>query len=87
MVSSCSVKVINNTLEWNLKANIAVGGKNSGNTLISQNKILKSIQEGIFVVDGEDQMVIVDNIVEENKDGITMFNSQGQVKNNSISQN
>ena len=56
-----SIRVLNNKFDRNLKANIAMGGKNSGHSLIAQNKIHRSIQEGIFVIDGEAEMMLIGN--------------------------
>ena len=49
----CAADIISNHLIKNIKANIALGGQNSGDTKIKFNHIEKSKQEGIFVVEGE----------------------------------
>lgn len=76
-----------NILDKNIKANIALGGKDSGNTRISWNRIENSKAEGIFVVEGEDKLLIEDNDVKGNIDGIVMVNSKGVVRNNKIKEN
>lgn len=56
-----SAKIIANKLEKNIKANIALGGKNCGNSRIKHNIIEYSKSEGIFVVEGEEALLIEDN--------------------------
>lgn len=76
-----------NILDKNIKANIALGGKDSGKTKIRWNKIENSKAEGIFVVEGEENLFIEDNEVKGNIDGIVMVNSRGKVKSNKIKEN
>ena len=59
-----------------MKANIACGGEASGKTRIMYNYIENSKQEGIFVIDGERELVIEDNQVENNHDGVVLVNSE-----------
>ena len=42
--------IIKNDINNNLKANIALGGENSVNTCIIENKIHSSCKEGIFLI-------------------------------------
>ena len=50
-----SAEIISNKIEFNIKANIALGGQASGLTRIMYNYILNSKSgEGIFVVEGEE---------------------------------
>lgn len=74
-------------LDKNIKANIALGGKMSGNTKIRWNQIENSKNEGIFVVEGEEKLYIEGNEVRGNMDGIVMLNSLGVVRNNKIREN
>ena len=71
----------------NLKANIAYGGQWSQNTKIIDNTVTESVAEGIFVVEGHENTVIIGNKVEKNKDGIVLYNSQGSCKENIIKLN
>jgi len=43
--------------------------------------------EGIFVVEGEKELLIEDNQIESNQDGVVVVNSNGKIKNNKIKQN
>ena len=62
IVEGSYAHIICNKIEHNIKANIALGGQNSGNTRILYNYILNSKSgEGIFVVEGEDGLLIEDN--------------------------
>ncbi len=62
-----------------------MGGQNSKETRIMYNYILNSKSgEGIFVVEGEDGLLIEDNQIEQNQDGVVLVNTQGKVKNNKI---
>jgi len=53
LVESSSAVVEGNELAENLKANIALGGSNSINTLIVENKVMRGGQEGIFMMQAE----------------------------------
>jgi hypothetical protein len=61
LVEGSYAKVISNKIDNNIKANIAVGGLNSGNTRIKFNYIEESKSEGIFVIEGEEKLLIEDN--------------------------
>lgn len=43
--------------------------------------------EGIFVVEGHSGTLICQNVVEQNKDGIVLYNSEGTCRNNEINEN
>ena len=73
-----------NILYNNLKANIAFGGKNSGKTIIKKNDISHGKSEGIFIVEGEDEVQVSENKIHENADGVVLFNSKGKITNNEI---
>ena len=65
IVEGSSAHIIRNRIEHNIKANITLGGQESGNTRIVQNKILNSKSgEGIFVVEGEKDLHIEGNYIE-----------------------
>mmetsp|Transcript_11521 Transcript_11521/g.19488 ORF Transcript_11521/g.19488 Transcript_11521/m.19488 type:complete len:174 (+) Transcript_11521:664-1185(+) len=85
----CSAEINSNHLLKNIKANIALGGKRSGEvpTRILYNQIEKSKQEGIFVVEGEQDLLIEANIITGNNDGIVLLHSAGTVNKNRIQQN
>ena len=80
-------KIISNKIDSNIKANIALGGARSGNTRIKFNYIENSKSEGIFVAEGEANLIVEDNQIVSNSDGIVLVNSDGQVRHNQIKQN
>jgi len=62
IVEGSSAEIISNKIEHNIKANVALGGKETGKTRIMYNYILSSKSgEGIFVVEGEKELLIEDN--------------------------
>jgi len=88
IVEGSSAEIIANCIEHNIKANIAIGGKKSGDTRIMYNYILSSKSgEGIFVVEGEKNLLIEDNQIEFNHDGVVFVKSEGKLKGNKIKQN
>ena len=87
LTEGCAAQIIANKIDHNYKANIALGGESSGLTRIKYNYIENSLQEGVFVIDGQRELVIEDNIIENNHDGIVLVNSEGQVKDNVIKSN
>lgn len=82
-----SAKIISNKIEKNIKANIALGGKNCGSTKIKFNCIESSKSEGIFVVEGEEKLLVEDNTVVGNHDGIVLVESKGIVRGNRVKEN
>ena len=84
VVEGSYAKIISNRIESNIKANIALGGARSGNTRIKFNYIEFSKSEGIFVAEGEPTLIIEDNLIEQNSDGIVLVNSDGQIRSNQI---
>ena len=82
-----SAKIIANKIDNNIKANIAFGGVNSGKTIIKYNYIENSKSEGIFVIEGEERLLIEDNQIVCNNDGIVLVDSKGLVLNNNIKAN
>ena len=87
LTEGCSAKIIANKIEQNIKANIACGGKMSGNTRIKYNYIENSKSEGVFVIEGEDNLLIEDNQIAGNNDGIVLVHSKGVVRQNMIKAN
>ena len=88
IVEGSSAEIIANKIEHNIKANIALGGQETGKTRVMYNYILSSKSgEGIFVVEGEKDLLIEDNQIEHNQDGIVIVNSDGKIKNNKLKQN
>ena len=81
------LKFLKTLFQNNLKANIAFGGKGSQHTRIDKNEISESVAEGIFLVDGENHTYINENIIRDNLDGISLFNSKGQITQNLIEGN
>ena len=84
IVEGSSARICENHITRNTEANIAFGGKGSGKTLIEKNVISGSIAEGVFLVEGEEHATIVHNTIHENKDGVVLYNSQGQVLQNDV---
>lgn len=82
-----SAKIFDNTISKNLKANIAFGGDASQHTRIERNEISGSVAEGVFLVEGRNQTSIYENIIKENLDGISLFNSKGKIEHNIIEGN
>jgi F-box protein 11 len=79
--------IVGNHLTKNIKANIALGGLESENTKIKFNRVERSKQEGIFVVEGGDGLEIDSNMIINNKDGIVLLHSKGAITNNRIEDN
>jgi len=86
-VEGSSAKIVSNKIDSNIKANIALGGSSSGETRIKFNYIENSKSEGIFVIEGEEFLLIEDNEISGNNDGIVMVNSLGCIKDNRIKGN
>ena len=82
-----SARIYANKIDKNIKANIALGGKNCGLTKIKYNLIENSKSEGIFVVEGEEKLLIEENVVVGNHDGIVLVQSLGIIRNNQIKEN
>ncbi len=88
IVEGSSAEIIANKIENNIKANIALGGEQTSKTRILYNYIFNSKSgEGIFVVEGEKDLLIEDNQIESNQDGLVFVNSDGKVKGNKIMHN
>jgi hypothetical protein len=61
LVEGSYATVIANKLDANIKANIAVGGVESGRTKIKYNIIENSKSEGMFIMQGEEKLLIEEN--------------------------
>lgn len=83
----CAAVIVGNHLTKNIKANIALGGYDSENTKIKFNRVERSKQEGIFVVEGGEGLEIDTNMIMYNKDGIVLLHSLGTIANNRIEDN
>lgn len=59
----CVADIYSNHISANLKANIALGGQGSGETKIKKNLIENGKKEGIFVVEGGENLNIQTNII------------------------
>ena len=84
---SSSAEIFSNHIIDNIKANIALGGDGSSETVIQYNQIERSKCEGIFVVEGEEGLRIVENIIFNNEKGIVLLHSYGSVEANQIKEN
>lgn len=87
IVENSNAKIICNKLDKNIKANVALGGKNSGKSRIKFNLVENSKSEGIFVVEGEETLLIEENKVLGNHDGIVLVMSKGIIRKNEIKEN
>ena len=83
----CSADILNNTICANLKANIALGGQDSGFTKIKKNYIERGKKEGIFIVEGEENLLVQTNYINNNETGIVLLHSDGKIENNRIQDN
>jgi hypothetical protein len=61
LVEGSYATIIANKLDANIKANIAVGGVESGRTKIKYNIIENSKSEGMFIMQGEEKLLIEEN--------------------------
>lgn len=87
IVEGCYATVFANKLDANIKANIALGGERSGKSKIKYNMIENSKSEGIFVVEGEETLLIEENTINNNYYGLVLIDSKGIIKNNQILDN
>lgn len=72
IVEGSSAMIYANKLDKNIKANIALGGRCSGLTKIKYNIVENSKSEGIFIVEGEEKLLVEENDVISNHDGIVL---------------
>ena len=82
VVEGCYATIMANKIDANIKANIALGGDRSGKTKVKYNMIENSKSEGIFVIEGEEFLLIEENTINNNYYGIVLVDSKGHIKNN-----
>ena len=70
----------------NIKANIALGGQNSTNTTIIDNRIEFGRCEGIFLISGG-ECYIHRNQISENNEGLVSITSVPDIRGNIITKN
>ena len=80
VVEGSYAQIVANKIDANIKANIAVGGENSGKTKIRYNQIENSKSEGIFVIEGEEKLLIEENTINNNYYGVVLVDSKGILK-------
>lgn len=86
MRETTSAHIEQNDIFKNFKANIAVGGEGSSDTVILRNRIHEGRSEGIFLLEcGFTQ--IHANEIYGNNDGIVMFDSSPLLLANDICEN
>lgn len=86
IVENSSGFIESNAIFHNIKANIALGGKSSENTVIIGNRIFESSSEGIFVMLGG-PCVIYNNYIYKNYDGIVVLEAVPEISFNTIYEN
>ena len=64
-----------------------MGGKNCGLSKIKWNLVENSKSEGIFVIEGEEKLIIEGNEVCSNHDGIVLVESRGIIRGNVVKEN
>ena len=82
-MGGASAYIESNLLSCNVRANLALGGKNSLNTYVLYNTIADSAQEGIFI-DKADACTIYGNLIQANVQGIIMFDASPLIQANTI---
>jgi F-box protein 11 len=86
LVETSSAIIEKNEISDNIKANIALGGSNSVNTIIVENKIMGSRCEGIFTIETGNCWILRNSIM-DNNDGIVCLTSIPDIIKNNISRN
>ena len=86
MAETTSAHIEQNDIYTNFKANIALGGVNSGDTVIMRNRIRDSRAEGIFMLESGFCQVQMNEIY-GNNDGIVMSDSTCLLERNDITEN
>lgn len=79
-------KIIDNDISHNSKANIALGGQDSMNSYVSNNRIKNGYSEGIFIIKSG-RIIVRCNDIEDNNDGIILVDSYADITRNSITNN
>ena len=86
MSETASAFIEKNTIGNNVKANVALGGDNSVNSIIYDNDIFGSVCEGIFSVNGG-YTWIWKNRIHDNLDGIVLADSCPYILENQMNSN
>ena len=86
LVETSSAHIEQNDIFRNFKANIALGGDNSAETIILRNRIRDSRAEGIFIIESGFSWIHANEIF-GNNDGIVMFDSSPLLLANDICEN
>lgn len=86
VVETASAHIEKNSVFENIKANIALGGQNSTNTSVIDNKIEFGRCEGIFLISGG-QCYIHRNQISENNEGLVSITSIPDIRGNIITKN
>ena len=86
LTETTSAHIEQNDLYKNFKANIALGGENSADTVIIRNRIHDSRAEGIFIIESGFSWIHANEIY-GNNDGIVMFDSSPLLLANDICEN
>jgi parallel beta-helix repeat protein len=75
-----------NSIFKNMKANLVLGGELSGETMVFQNSIHSSPSEGVFMIQCSNAMLYKNDIF-GNYDGVVVYESCPEIRNNSIRNN
>jgi F-box protein 11 len=86
LVETSSAHIEQNDFFRNFKANIALGGENSAETVILRNRIRDSRAEGIFIIESGFCWIHANEIF-GNNDGIVMYDSSPLLLANDICEN
>ena len=86
LAETTSAHIEQNDIYTNFKANIALGGINSGDTMIVRNRIRESRAEGIFMLETGFCQILMNEIY-GNNDGIVMTDSTCLLERNDITEN
>jgi len=84
--SGSSAYIELNEIYVNFKANIALGGIHSADTVILNNTVYEGRAEGIFAIESG-YAWIRGNTIKRNTDGIVLVDSSPHIANNQISEN
>lgn len=79
-------KIIDNDISENTKANLALGGQDSMNSYISNNRITNGLAEGLFIIKSG-RVIVRHNDVSSNNDGMILVDSYAEVNNNTVTNN
>lgn len=86
LTEGSSAFIEKNEISGNIKANVALGGRGSINTIIIENKIRDGKCEGIFTIYGE-RFLMANNEITGNNQGVVAVSSVPRIEGNVISHN